>query len=283
MEHALSFDIEEFFHSYNFDRVITPGEWPGLSSRVEAYTHKILELLAATGRRATFFVLGWVAARHPTLIREIAGTGHEVASHGHMHRPVYRQTAGEFREDIHRAKAVLEDAVAAPVAGYRAPTYSIIRSSLWALDVLAEEGYRYDSSIFPLRHDRYGIPDAPRFPFRLANGLIEFPLSTWTRLGVRIPIAGGGYFRLLPYPVIKAAFESLQRADRPGIFYLHPWDLDPDQPAGRLPLHLRLRQTIGARRAARKLGRLLNEFQFAPVTAVLDRLLVPEAALCGSR
>lgn len=278
LEHALSFDIEEFFHSQNLSGTVTDDEWPHLPSRVEPYTYKILEQLAAAGRRATFFVLGWVAARHPELITAIARAGHEIASHGYQHQLVYHQTPEAFREDIRRTKGMLEELTGGPVAGYRAPSYSIVRRSLWALDVLAAEGYRYDSSIFPVHHDRYGIPDAPRFPFRLANGLLEFPLSTWTPFGVRLPIAGGGYFRLFPYVVIRTAFRSLQRAGRPAVFYLHPWDLDPGQPVDRLPASQRFRQTVGAGRAAGKLGRLLREFAFAPLGVVLDRLHLEEDA-----
>jgi len=279
MEHALSFDIEEFFHSQNFSGAVTDDDWPRLSSRVEPYTHRILNHLAAMGRRATFFVLGWVAARHPQLVHDIARSGHEVASHGYGHCPVYHQSAQEFREDVHRAKDTLEELVGAPVVGYRAPSYSIVRRSLWALDILADEGYRYDSSIFPVRHDRYGIPDAPRFPFRFANKLVEFPLTTWTPFGVRLPIAGGGYFRLLPYAITRAALRSFQRTGRPAVFYLHPWDLDPDQPVDRLSRVMRLRQTIGTGGAERKLAHLLREFEFAPLGEVLERLPVPDATL----
>jgi len=278
LEHALSFDIEEFFHSQNFSGAVTDGDWPHLPSRVEPYTYKILEQLAAAGRRATFFVLGWVAARHPELITAIARAGHEIASHGYQHHLVYHQTPEAFREDIHRTKRMLEELIGSPVAGYRAPSYSIVRRSLWALDILAAEGYRYDSSIFPVHHDRYGIPDAPRFPFRLANGLLEFPLSTWTPFGLRLPIAGGGYFRLFPYAVIRTAFRSLERAGRPAVFYLHPWDLDSGQPVDRLSPVQRFRQTVGAGGAVRKFGRLLKEFAFAPVGVVLNRLHVEEDA-----
>lgn len=278
--HALSFDIEEFFHSSNLTGAITPQDWPNLPSRVEPRTYWLLDLLASTNQHATFFVLGWVAERHPQLISAIGRGGHEIASHGYGHLPVYRQTPGEFREDIRRAKRVLEDLHATSVVGYRAPTYSIVRGSLWALDVLVDEGYRYDSSIFPVYHDRYGIPAAPRHPFRFRNGLVEFPLSTWQGPGIRLPIGGGGYFRLFPYALMRGAFRALERENLPGIFYLHPWDLDSDQPlAGVSPLQ-RWRQTVGSARAPRKLERFLREFRFAPVGTVLAGLPLRECGLC---
>jgi polysaccharide deacetylase family protein (PEP-CTERM system associated) len=279
--HALSFDIEEYFHSHNFHGTYTVDDWPRLPSRVEPHTRKILEQLAAARCRATFFILGWVAERHPDLIKSIARAGHEIASHGHWHRLVYRQTHEDFREDVRRTKGALEDLTGASVDGYRAPTYSIVKQSLWALDILADEGYRYDSSIFPVRHDRYGIPDAPRFPFALPRGLVEFPLSTWIYLGLRLPVAGGGYFRLLPYPLVRRAFRSIERTRQPAVFYLHPWDVDPGQPVERLPRALRIRQTIGAARAERKLSRLLREFRFAPLRDVLGRITVPPGVPCA--
>jgi polysaccharide deacetylase family protein (PEP-CTERM system associated) len=278
--HALSFDIEEYFHSQNFDGRIGIGDWAALPSRVEPYTRRILDRLDAAGHRATFFILGWVAERHPHLVKAIAGLGHEIASHGHGHRLVYMQNTNDFRADVHRAKRTLEDLSGVAVQGYRAPTYSIVRRSLWALDVLAEEGYRYDSSIFPIRHDRYGVPEAPRFPFALPNGLVEFPLSTWSWAGLRLPIAGGGYFRLLPYPIVRAAFGTLERSGRVGVFYLHPWDLDARQPVAPLSVLLRLRQTVGAAGTERKLTRLLRDFRFAPLHQVLERLPIAAAALC---
>jgi polysaccharide deacetylase family protein (PEP-CTERM system associated) len=281
MVHALSFDVEEYFHSLNFDRTYTADDWPRLASRVEPYTYKILEALDAARYSATFFVLGWVAERHLDLIRTIARGGHEIASHGHWHRLVYRETREDFRQDVRRAKGMLEDLTGVPVNGYRAPTYSIVAESLWALDILADEGYRYDSSVFPVRHDRYGIPTAPRFPFVLPGGLVEVPLSTWMCLGLRMPVAGGGYFRLLPYEVVRTAFRSIERTGHPAVFYLHPWDLDAGQPVEPLPRPLRFRQTIGAAGAQRKLCQLLKDFRFAPLREVLDGMRVPPGTLCG--
>jgi len=182
LEHALSFDIEEFFHSQNCSGAVTDGDWPHLPSRVEPYTYQILEQLAAAGRRATFFVLGWVAARHPELITAIARAGHEIASHGYEHHLVYHQTPEAFRDDIHRTKGMLEELIGSPVVGYRAPSYSIVRRSLWALDILAAEGYRYDSSIFPVHHDRYGIPTRPDFPFASPTGCWSFRSRRGRRL-----------------------------------------------------------------------------------------------------
>jgi polysaccharide deacetylase family protein (PEP-CTERM system associated) len=274
MRNALTFDVEEYFHAEAFAGVLRPEEWPSLPSRVAASTERLLDLLDRSGTRATFFVLGWVAERQPALVREIHGLGHEVACHGHAHRMIQHLSREEFARDVSRAKTALEDLTGAPVIGYRAPTFSVMRETLWSLDVLAETGFLYDSSIFPIRHDRYGIPDAPRFPHRLrtAGGgeIAEFPLSTLPLLGQRMPVAGGGYFRLLPYGVTRWALRRLNtREGQPAIGYLHPWELDPGQP--RLPVGVlaRLRHTLNIGRTEVRLGRLLDDFDWAPVAEVL--------------
>lgn len=274
MINALTFDVEEYFHTEAFAGVVRPEEWPSLESRVVAATERILDLLGESGTRATFFVLGWVAERHPGLVRAIQGQGHEVACHGYGHQMITRLSRAQFAADIERAKATLEDAAGRAVIGYRAPTFSVVRETLWSLEILAEAGFRYDSSIFPIVHDRYGIPDAPRFPHRRPAGegsaIAEFPLSTVARLKWRFPVAGGGYFRLLPYAVTAWALRQLNRKEsQPAIVYLHPWEIDPGQP--RLPVG-RLtwfRHSVNTRTTESKLRRLVRDFHFAPVRDVL--------------
>lgn len=274
MINALSFDIEEYFHAEVFSEVVRPEEWPSLESRVVTSTERLLGLLDEAETSATFFVLGWVAERHPALVRTIQDRGHEVACHGHDHRMITRLSPAQFAADVRRARVVIEDAAGAAVVGYRAPTFSVVRETLWSLKVLAEAGFRYDSSIFPIAHDRYGIPDAPRFPHRLAFGptleLVEFPLSTVRLLRGRIPVAGGGYLRLLPYSLTRWAIRHLNQVEgKPAIMYLHPWEIDPDQP--RLPVGrlANLRHTVNIGSTESKLRRLLRDFQFAPVRDVL--------------
>jgi polysaccharide deacetylase family protein (PEP-CTERM system associated) len=274
MINALTFDVEEYFHAEAFAGVVRPEEWPGLESRVVGATERILDLLAGSGTRATFFVLGWVAERHPDLVRAIRSQGHEVGCHGYGHQMITRLTRGQFSADVERAKAILEEAAGTEVIGYRAPTFSVVRETLWSLEVLAQAGFRYDSSIFPIVHDRYGIPDAPRFPHRREAGdrdaIAEFPLSTINRLGWRWPVAGGGYFRLLPYAVTAWALEQLNRRERqPAVVYLHPWEVDPGQP--RLPVGrlTQFRHSVNTRTTEAKLARLVRDFQFAPVREVL--------------
>jgi polysaccharide deacetylase family protein (PEP-CTERM system associated) len=274
MKNALTFDVEEYFHAEAFARVLRPEEWPTLESRVTRATERLLDILDRDRVRATFFVLGWVAERHPSLVREIASLGHEIACHGYGHRMIQHLTRQEFELDVTRAKRALEDATGRAVLGYRAPTFSIMRETLWSLDVLAEAGFRYDSSIFPVVHDRYGIPDAPRFPHRLRapNGceITEFPMSTVEILGRRLPVAGGGYFRLFPYGLTRRAITRINARDgRPAMVYLHPWEIDPDQP--RLPVGplTRFRHLVNVGRTEARLTRLLSDFSFAPAAEVL--------------
>jgi polysaccharide deacetylase family protein (PEP-CTERM system associated) len=274
MRNALTFDVEEYFHAEAFSGVLHPEEWPTLESRVVDSTGRVLDILDRHGVRATFFVLGWVAERHPRLVREIAGAGHEVGCHGHGHRMITRLTREEFAEDIRGAKAMLEDLTGQAVIGYRAPTFSVVRDTLWSLDVLCAAGFRYDSSIFPIVHDRYGIPDAPRAPHRITAGggedIVEFPPSTASIFGRRLPVAGGGYFRLLPYAVTRAAIRRINGGDgQPAMVYLHPWELDPDQPRLSVGRLTRFRHLVNVTRTEGRLHRLLGDFQFAPAGDVL--------------
>lgn len=274
MINALSFDIEEYFHAEAFSNVVRPEQWPSLESRVVATTERLLDLLAETASLATFFVLGWVAERHGALVRAIHQGGHELACHGYGHQMITRLSRAEFREDLRRAKVAIEDAAGIAVIGYRAPTFSVVRETLWSLEVLAEAGFRYDSSIFPIVHDRYGISDAARFPHRVAAGpgveIGEFPLSTVSGFGWRFPVAGGGYFRLFPYRVTRGAVRHLnEREGQPAIIYLHPWELDPEQP--RLPVGrlTRFRHSVNTRTTESKVRCLLRDFRVAPVRDVL--------------
>lgn len=286
MINALTIDVEEYFHPNAMDDAILPAQWDALPHRVEPNTHHILDLLSEHGVRATFFVLGWVAERWPLLVREIARRGHEVASHGHAHRLVYKQGPAEFRADVARSKRVLEDCLGAPVAGFRAASYSIISSTTWALDILIEEGFEYDSSISPIRHDIYGMPGFSRFPVRLrcpAGEILEIPPSTVRLLGWNCPVAGGGYFRLLPYAVTRWSFRRIARHDGwPAMVYLHPWEFDVDQPRLRAKAISRFRQYTNLRKTEPRLRRLLREFDFAPICEVMREYPVAAAAEVGA-
>jgi len=276
MKNALTFDIEEYFHAEVFARTLSPEEWPSLASRVVDTTERLLDILDYADVRATFFILGWIADRYPTLVQDIAGRGHEIACHGYGHQMIQRQSRLEFAKDLQQAKTAIEDAAGTAVIGYRAPTFSVVRETLWSLEVLWEAGFQYDSSIFPIVHDRYGIPDAPRFPHRVpitnGHGIVEFPLSTITFLGRRLPVAGGGYFRLLPYSVTRRAIQHLnKREQQPAIVYLHPWELDVHQPKVRVGWLSHLRHSVNTHSTEGKLRRLLTDFHFAPVRDILAR------------
>jgi polysaccharide deacetylase family protein (PEP-CTERM system associated) len=270
---ALSVDVEEYFHAKVFQEG-TNGARTGLPSRVEASTERVLALLASSGARATFFVLGQVAANHPNLVRKIVGEKHEVACHGDGHELVSRQTPPEFRADVRRAKALLEDITGESVVGYRAPNFSIARAQAWAYEILMTEGFRYDSSLYPIRHDSYGDHEAPRFQHDvLRNGsarLIEFPIGTTRLLGVNLPIGGGGYFRLLPMALTRAGIRRVNARERqPVLFYFHPWELDPHQPRPAMPWRNRLRHYVGMAREEKKLARLFHDIKFATIRDVL--------------
>jgi polysaccharide deacetylase family protein (PEP-CTERM system associated) len=271
---ALTVDVEDYFHASAFDHVVSRASWPERESRVVANTHRLLELFNAQPVRATFFILGWVAERHPSLVRDIAACGHELASHGYHHQLVYTLTPAQFREDVHRAKSTIEQTAGTRVRGYRAPSFSITKQSLWALDVLIDEGHTYDASIFPIRHDRYGIPDAPRAAHtieRRAGTIVEFPSSTVRMAGTNYPIAGGGYFRLFPYAATKWGITRVNTRERePVMLYIHPWEVDPEQPrlpAGRVT---QFRHHVGMRTTVDKLRRVVTDFRFGAVADVLD-------------
>lgn len=269
--HCLSFDIEEHFQVSAFESPMRRRHWEQFESRVEANTERLLGLLSANGVRATFFVLGWVAERYPSLVRRIASGGHEVASHGYGHELITGQTPAAFREDIRKAKGILEGILSRPVLGYRAPSFSITKDTMWATQILVEEGYVYDSSIFPVLHDRYGVPSANPEVHRLltASGLLwEVPPSTVKYLGVRLPVAGGGYFRLYPYAILRALLRKLESEGSSLVMYMHPWEFDPDQPRMEGSMLSRMRHYLNLDKTESRMQSLLQDFSFAPIRQV---------------
>jgi len=273
MINALTFDIEDYFQVEAFKKYVSFEEWLTYPCRVVENTQKILDILDEREVKATFFILGWVAERFPEMVGRIAAGGHEVASHGYAHQMVYTQTQAEFEADLVKSVEILESIAGTKVIGYRAPTYSIVEKSYWAFDTLIKHHFLYDSSIFPITHDRYGVPDGERFPYRVTRDggeILEFPLST-VRFGKwNFPIAGGGYMRLLPYFVMKTGIRHLNRQQRSGIIYLHPWELDPEQPKiPNISASTKFRHYINLHSTGEKLRRLTRDFEFAPVRQVL--------------
>ena len=285
MLNAITVDVEDYYHVAAFESVVRCECWNQYESRVVRNTDRILDIFDTYKTKATFFVLGHVAERHPALVRTIHSRGHEIASHGYSHRRIYAQTPQQFREETRRARKFVEDLIGQSIIGYRAASYSIVRESLWALDILAEEGFRYDSSIFPIRHDNYGIPDHTRFfsHFNLngSDPIAEIPLSTIRLMGVNLPVAGGGYLRILPYWVTKLALLHLNRYEQqPAVVYFHPWEIDPDQPRIHGGFKSRFRHYTNLRGMERKVHRLLSSFSFAPIREVYAaRLNMPAATL----
>jgi polysaccharide deacetylase family protein (PEP-CTERM system associated) len=284
MVNALTVDVEDYFQVSAFDGVMPRSHWDRCERRVTANTRRLLDLFDEAGVRATFFVLGWVSEREPALVRAIADRGHEIGSHGYGHRLLYEQNAHVFADDLRRAKKTIEDAAGKAVIGYRAPSFSITPSSEWALDVLAEQGYAYDASVYPIQHDRYGMPGACRHPYveqRSGRRLVEAPGTTVKIGSFVLPAAGGGYFRLYPYALTRWAIRRVNACDhQPAIVYIHPWEVDPDQPRMRVGLATRIRHYINLRRTEPRLRRLVADFSFAPLADVLRGLglLLPEAA-----
>jgi polysaccharide deacetylase family protein (PEP-CTERM system associated) len=276
MNNVLTIDLEDYYHVSAFADQVDVEHWDTFKSRIENNTARLLRLLESGGQKATFFVLGWVAQKYPGLVREIARCGHEIASHSYKHRLVYTMTQQEFYEDTLQAKKLLEDASGTPVRGYRAPSFSITRNSLWAFQILAELGFTYDSSVFPIRHPNYGMPQAPRFPFTIqtASGpILEFPLPTLQMGSMRVPFAGGAYFRLLPYWYTRWAIQFLNtNENRPACIYLHPWELDSEQPRMSGSLSAQFRHYLGLRSLAAKFRRLLNDFDFQSLETVIKEI-----------
>jgi len=274
---ALTVDVEDYFHVAALAPSVHRDSWISRESRVVGNTQKLLAIFEEFDVRGTFFVLGWVAERYPQLVRDIAAHGHEIACHGYSHRLVYEQSPQEFYQETHRAKNLLQEITGSAVLGYRAASYSIVRKSLWALDILVELGFVYDSSIFPVRHDRYGIHDAERAPHRMATptgkSIVEWPLATARILGFRLPVAGGGYFRLFPYGLSRWGLASINRRElRPFVFYLHPWEIDPAQPRVSASWLSRFRHYTNLGKCEERLRRLLAEFRFSTARDGLTQL-----------
>lgn len=269
--HFFTVDVEEHFQVSSFENYVPRSSWDAQPSRVARNVEILLDLLARHDSRGTFFTLGWVAAKHPDVVRRIAKAGHEVASHGWWHTRVTMTTPDAFREDVRSSKRLLEDLCGQPVIGYRAPSFSIVPGREWALDILIEEGYRYDSSLFPIRRAGYGYPGVPPVPHtirRPAGTLYELPPATTMLAGMRIPAAGGGYLRQFPFALIRRAFREHGARGIPGMFYIHPWEVDPGQPRIAVPLLTRIRHYRGLARSLPLMERLLGEFRF---TSVADR------------
>lgn len=263
---AMSVDVEDYFQVSAFESYIPREQWDQWPCRVERNTHRILDLFAQQGVKATFFTLGWVAERYPALVHRLVAEGHELASHGYAHVRATQQTPAEFREDVTRTKAMLEDLSGVAVQGYRAASYSIGAGNLWALTELEQAGYRYSSSIYPIRHDLYGMPEAPRFAFQPENAptLLEAPITTVIVLGKTLPCGGGGWFRLWPYALSRWALRRVnQRDGQPGIFYFHPWEIDPEQPRpSGINFKTRLRHYLNLNRMEKRLQALLRDFHW---------------------
>lgn len=278
MKNIISVDVEDYFHPSEVNRYVTTADWEGFAPRVEDSTGRVLDLFARHGVKGTFFILGWCAERHPAMVRRIADAGHEIACHSYWHRLVYELSPAEFREDTERACRVIEDACGVRPRMYRAPSYSVTRESMWALDVLADLGFTADSSIYPIEHDRYGIPGFSRTPVVMeteSGPMLEVPIATVRLNGGKItPIGGGGYVRLLPYRYTAAGLRRLNRNEgEPGCMYFHPWEVDPEQPKLAKGILSRWRTYAGLRGMEGKIGRLFDEFAFGTVSEVCAQMM----------
>jgi len=270
MINAFTVDVEDWFHPQNLQSAIGQEGWSSCELRIVENTRRLLDVLERFKVEATFFVLGWVAERAPFLVREIDEAGHEIACHGYSHTLLTRMTADSFRSDLERALDVTSPLVGAPIIGYRAPTFTINRATMWAIDVLKDHGMVYDSSVYPIGcHPDYGMPDAPLSIYRHENSLIEVPLSCIEILGQCIPCGGGGYFRLFPYPVFKRMLKACNSAGRPVVFYLHPWEIDPDQPRVKIPPVKRFRHYLCLDKTLDRLQMLLKDFRFTSIRNLL--------------
>jgi len=276
IKNVLTIDVEDYFHVAALSKSIKQEEWDNISPRVASNIHQLLDLFDEHDVKATHFVLGWVAERFPDLVREIDSRGHEVASHGYSHQLVYTQAPAVFESETRDSKNLLEDIIGKPVQGYRAASYSITRKSLWALDILANLGFKYDSSIFPVVHDKYGIRGSPELPHILEtpnkSTLVEYPLSTFRVLGQSIPVAGGGYFRLYPYWLSRYFYRKINQQQAPFVFYLHPWEIDPDQPRVEASVLSRFRHYNNLDKGYQRLSSLLSDFSFITMHEKLDEM-----------
>ena len=281
LDGTFTVDVEDYFHVSAFASTIRPEDWDSYDCRVEMNTRKVLEIAAESGTHGTFFILGWVAKRYPELVKEILSAGHEIGCHSQWHQLVYELGPERFRTDLQESRDVLQDLVGSKVTMYRSPSFSITKKSLWALEILAEEGFSIDSSIYPVRHDRYGIPDAPLQPFLIetAGGPIaEFPGMVCRVAGTNVPVGGGGYLRLLPWAITSRLLSNVSRQGRPLNVYIHPWEFDPDQPRIAASLKSRFRHYQNLNTTARKIRSLLTEFQLGKMSEVLDTAMLNEVS-----
>lgn len=276
MRNALTIDLEDYYHVSAFSEQIPVDRWSSATSRIERNTELLLDLLDSAGCQATFFTLGWVAEQHPQVVRKVAERGHEIACHSLRHRTVYKMTREEFRDDTLQAKSLLEDCSGTRVVGYRAPSFSITEKSLWALEVLAELGFTFDSSIFPVEHPNYGIRNFARDPHRVQTSsgpIVEFPMTVLEFAGLRSPFGGGAYLRFLPYWYTRWGVRFLNATEgRPVCVYLHPWELDPDQPRMSGSLTSRMRHYLGLRKTAAKFAHLIHDFEFGTLGGMVDHI-----------
>jgi len=283
MKNALTVDLEDYYQVTAFSGSIDSSQWASQPSRVEPNTEKVLEILGGAHCRATFFTLGWVAERFPQLVRRVADAGHEVACHSFAHRSVYELSREQFREDTIRAKNVIEDAAGIAVTGYRAPSFSITKSSAWAFEILADLGFKFDSSVFPIRHPNYGIPDAPLDPYRIetpCGSLIEFPMPALQFGTQRAPFGGGAYLRLLPYGFTRWAIDYANRTQNRSVcVYMHPWEFDPAQPRVSSGITARIRHYTGLSGFTNKVRRLLSDFEFEPLGDLAKKILLEKPNL----
>jgi len=276
MKNVLTIDVEDYFHVAALSKQINKNDWDSLAPRVKNNTYKLLDDFDRYSAKATFFVLGWVAERFPELVKEIDSRGHEVASHGYSHQLIYKQSIDAFKEETSLSKSILEDITGKEVKGYRAASYSITKKSLWALDVLYETGFKYDSSIYPVHHDLYGIHGSPSEPHLLkapsGGVLVEYPPTTYNFMSYTLPVAGGGYFRLYPYWLTRYFYNSLNRQNKPFAFYLHPWEIDPDQPRVKTSLFSRFRHYNNLNVCQKRLNKLLSDYEFTNMNQMLDSM-----------
>jgi polysaccharide deacetylase family protein (PEP-CTERM system associated) len=273
---AMTIDVEDYFQVSAFAPYIARSEWDARECRVERNVDRILAMLAQQGVRATFFTLGWVAERYPQLVRRIVEQGHELASHGYGHERASDLSPADFRSDVRRAKQLLEDIGGQEVRGYRAPSFSIAQGNLWAFDELLEAGYRYSSSVYPIRHDHYGMPDAPRFAYPVREGLLEVPVTTLRLGGRNFPSSGGGYFRLLPYALSRWMIAKVNEQDQQSaVFYFHPWEIDVEQPrVAGINAKTRFRHYVNIGRTESRISQLLQDFEWGR----MDEIFLPQSA-----
>jgi polysaccharide deacetylase family protein (PEP-CTERM system associated) len=268
MLNAISVDVEDYFQTEAMSAAVAREDWDAMPSRVERNTHRILEIFDELRVHGTFFFLGWVADRYPALVAETQRRGHEIGCHSYWHRAIFRLSPEDFREDTHRAKSVIEDAAGVACTGYRAPSFSITPATPWAFDILAELDFAFDSSVNPVRHDFYANPNAPRHPHRVASGsLLELPIATWRLGNMNVPVGGGAYLRILPYRFIHAGISAMNGNEKkPAMFYLHPWEIDPDQPRLQVSLKSRLRQYTRLSLMEHNLRRLIRDFHCGTIS-----------------